>query len=77
MITVSLVDNFRDNLRAAMREKGVSQSALARLTGVQQPTISLILNGKMEPSVTMCETLARAVGMRADLSFLEPTSKAS
>lgn len=77
MLTVSWVDNFRDNLRAAMREKGMSQSALARETGVQQPTISLILSGKMEPSVTMCETLAMAVGLRADLSFIPPAAKAS
>lgn len=74
---MSLVDNFRTNLRAAMSRLGLTQSELARRSGVRIATISDILAGRMEPSVTMCEKIATAAEMRADLSFVEPTAKAS
>lgn len=67
-----LLRNFRDNLREAMDEKGFDQQDLAKASGVHYVTISRILTGKQDPTVTMCEKLANAVGIRADLVFLSP-----
>ena len=67
-----LLANFRDNLRAAMEDHGWDQQDLARESGVHYVTISRILSGKQDPTVTMCERLARTVGLRADLVFVAP-----
>lgn len=72
-----LLANFRDNLRAAMQDRGWDQQDLSRESGVHYVTISRILSGRQDPTVTMCERLARAVGLRADLVFLAPEKIAS
>lgn len=72
-----LLTNFRENLKAAMDDKGFDQQDLARQSGVHYVTISRILSGKQDPTVTVCEKLAAAVGIRADLAFLTPEKIAS
>lgn len=67
-----LLQNFRDNLRDAMQERGLDQQDLAKKSGVHYVTISRILGGKQDPTVTVCERLASAAGIRADLVFLSP-----
>ena len=74
---MSLVDNFRSNLRQAMKERGISQVALAKAADVRIATVCDIFAGRMEPSVEMCEKLAKAAGLRPDASFLLPEAKAS
>ena len=72
-----LQSNFRDNLRSAMEEHGIDQQDLAKLSGVHYVTISRILAGKQDPTLTVCEKLAKAAGIRADLVFLSPEKIAS
>lgn len=67
-----LLENFLDNLRAAMDEKDIDQQDLSRVSGVHYVTISRILTGKQDPTVKVCEKLAKAAGMRPDLAFLTP-----
>lgn len=67
-----LLNNFRENLKSAMDERGMDQQELARQSGVHYVTISRILTGKQDPTVSVCEKLAQAAGIRADLVFLTP-----
>ena len=69
---MAIIDNFVSNLRRACDQSGLSQSRLAELSGVHYVTVSRILNGKISPSVEICERLAKAAGMRADTAFLQP-----
>ncbi len=75
MSTVTLAENFAQNLRETLIRRGVSQSELSRRSGVTNAAISNILSGKMEPSLTMCEKLAAALDIRADLALVEPQKK--
>lgn len=72
-----LIANFRDNLRSAMEERGLDQQELSQKSGVHYVTISRILSGKQDPTVGVCEKLATAAGIRADLVFLTPEKIAS
>jgi transcriptional regulator with XRE-family HTH domain len=77
MNEMPLLDNFRENLKDAMAERDLDQAELSRKSGVHFVTISRILTGKQDPSVGMCEKLAAAAGMRADLAFVAPEKIAS
>lgn len=66
---MSLQDDFMTTLAAMLREKGVSQAELSRRSGVSIPTISKILNRKMEPSLTTCEKLINAMSAELEISF--------
>ena len=49
-------------IRERMDEQGISQSELARRSGIQQPRISDALNGKDEPGARKIARMADAVG---------------
>lgn len=66
-----LADNFRDNLRAALVRSGMTQKDLAVKSGVHEVTISNILTGKAEPSLTICETLAKHAKIKLPEIFSE------
>lgn len=57
-------------LRAARKERGLSQEALALEAGVERNYISLIELGKNSPSVRILFKLCRALSLRPS-SFLE------
>jgi len=67
-----LMENFRENVRAAMEANAITQQELSVRSGVHYVTVSKALSGKMEPSVAICERLAEAAGIRPDTVFLEP-----
>lgn len=55
---------FRENLKKAMAEKGISISELARQIGKSQPGLSKILNGKTaDPSASIVGNIANALGI--------------
>ena len=65
--------SLADNLRRAMKAKGLSESELARRSGVSQPTINGILNSKQSSSRKI-GSIARALGLQVwdlDPSLLE------
>ena len=70
-----LLDNFLVNLRDAMTRQDITGMQLAKASGVHYVTISRILNGRLSPSVDVCERLAKGVGLRPDTVFLEPLEK--
>jgi transcriptional regulator with XRE-family HTH domain len=50
-------------LRFLRLEKGLNQPALTKLSGVTQPTISLIECGRLNPTPDELERLGRALGV--------------
>ena len=79
--SMGIEDRIDDDLVRMMREiskqmeeKGISQSDLAILCGIHQPTLSKYLSGKKEPGVRNLTRMARSVGCFWKLSEL--TSKA-
>jgi transcriptional regulator with XRE-family HTH domain len=56
--------DFRGWLRTAMRERGVSQRALAMRTGVSHSTISRLLSEDRTPSLDTAVAIIRVLGPR-------------
>ena len=54
-----------------LREKsGMSQSQLSKRTGITQPDISRLENGKANPSIATLKKLARAFGKKLQVQFV-------
>jgi quercetin dioxygenase-like cupin family protein/DNA-binding XRE family transcriptional regulator len=53
------------SLRAARRRAGLTMDALAELTGVSQPHLSQMENGRTSPSISTLYRLANALGVTA------------
>ncbi len=72
---MALADNVTYNIRRELRNAKCTQATLAKLAGVRIATISDILNGNMEPSLTICEKIAKALKINASQIFLDPPSE--
>ena len=55
------------NLR---EEFGMSQSQLSAKTGITQPDISKLENGKANPSISILKKLAKAFGKKLHVQFV-------
>jgi transcriptional regulator with XRE-family HTH domain len=55
-------------LKMVMRETGTTQSALARISGVRQPSISQFLSGKVDFSDDQLERLLSCAGYRLEIT---------
>ena len=51
-------------------EAGISQSQLSQQTGITQPDISKLENGKANPSIATLKKVARAFGKRLQIQFV-------
>ncbi|MGN0867943.1 MAG: helix-turn-helix domain-containing protein [Akkermansia sp.] len=60
-------DSFRSRLQDLLDERGWSQSALARATGLSQAVISKYLLGKSEPGARELGQIAEAFGVTMDV----------
>jgi len=58
---------FRENVRAAMSDAGISQAALAETLGTSQAHISKILSGQTQPSLELADRIADGVGVELAL----------
>jgi DNA-binding XRE family transcriptional regulator len=58
-----LCDNFRDNLRTRLDRGDLTVTKLAASAGVHRVTIHKILSGEIEPSLSLCESIAQAAGI--------------
>ena len=59
-------ETFPENLRRLMRERKLSQTALARAADVRQSALSAYLAGEGEPSAAALCRIARALGVTMD-----------
>lgn len=69
---MALLDNFVANLKAACEKSKISQRELSRRSNVHYVTINRILQGNLDPSIQVCEALARAAGMSEEKIFRIP-----
>lgn len=51
-------------------EAGMSQSQLSQKTGITQPDISKLENGKANPSIATLKKVARAFGKKLSVQFV-------
>lgn len=54
---------FREKLRAAMRQRGVTQRELAERAETSYPGINRILQGKQAPTLELADRLADSLGI--------------
>lgn len=62
------MDDQRTILRETMRATGTTQSALARMSGVRQPSISQFLSGTIEMSDAQLDRLLACMGRRLEVT---------
>lgn len=72
MSTLTLTDNFAENVRRELERRQMSQRELARAAGVHYVSICRILSGDTIPSVETCEAVARALDISPEKIFREP-----
>lgn len=68
---------FRERLKAICAIMCISQRELARRAGLTHAHVHGILHGKIEPGLTVCESLAKAVGQDLGEMLSERTVKIS
>ncbi|MER2150276.1 MAG: helix-turn-helix transcriptional regulator [Candidatus Limivicinus sp.] len=56
-------------LKAARAGKDLSQDDLAKLTGVSRQTISAIEKGDYNPTINLCISICKVLGMTLDELF--------
>lgn len=64
-----------NKLKKLMDKNNISQAKLHRLSGVAQSHISSIINGKVNPTVSIAQKLATALGVSIS-ELLEDKAKA-
>lgn len=57
------------NLKAEMARKGISISQMAAVAGVTNGTFYRWMNGKNEPSISVCLTIAEHLNQTVDYLF--------
>lgn len=62
---------FQENLRARRLELGLTQAALAKRIGAQQPYVADLENGERNPTLATLAKLAKALKVPPDF-FLSP-----
>jgi transcriptional regulator with XRE-family HTH domain len=66
-MNVILDQQFREVIKAALAEQGLSRAELARRMNVSHVTVSLYLNGKISPGVGVIEKFCDALGLEPRL----------
>ena len=66
------MDTIRNRVRELREDRGLSQSELARLTGVTRQTIVAIERGDYNPTIKLCVEICKALGKTLDELFWEP-----
>lgn len=59
----SAMQTFIDNINRIRHERGLTQAQFAELVGTKQPSISKILRGEEEVSLSRAEKWAEALGV--------------
>ena len=64
------MDTIRNRVRELREDRGLSQSELARLTGVTRQTIISLESGRYNASLLLAHRIARYFGMTIEAVFL-------
>ncbi len=60
-----------ERMKAARKERGLSQEELAREVGVSRQTVNMIEGGDYNPTLNLCIALCKALGKTLDELFWE------
>ena len=69
---VSEMENLLVNLRTAIRQQELSQSAVAEAVGISRPHLNKLLQGHHVPTFSMCEKLCNYLGYRVAQMIVSP-----
>ena len=69
------IGNLATNVRRLMIHNKLSQQKLAELSGLQQVTISRVLNARHDPAVSVVSTTAEAFETSVDKLLESPPKK--
>ena len=72
---LNLQQHFRDNLASALRTRGMTQSALARLMNISPQTVGDYYHGRKSPGLEVVERFAHALGLNPMDLLTEPASQ--
>lgn len=64
-----MVENIASLIRDKRIAKGISQTKLAEMVGMQQPSIARLESGKITPSLETIERIAKALDLQVQISF--------
>lgn len=60
------INDMKNNIRRLMKEKGITQTALSEMTGIEQPRISSVLNTKSCFTVEQLVQISDALNVSVD-----------
>lgn len=69
---LTVMRSFIGQVKAAMREQGMTQSRLAEITGFDPAGISLTLRGGHSPKIDRMVAIAAALGMDVEVRLAPP-----
>ena len=67
----NFISTYRNRFKLARVENNLTQAELAEKVGVTRQTISLIENGKYNPTLNLCLAIARVLNKTLDELFWE------
>lgn len=65
-------DRIRQEVRALLKKRGLSQQDLADMTGIERPNINAMLNGKIGKMPERWEKVFEALGVEATIAVTSP-----
>ena len=65
---------FRTNVRREADRIGMNHYEIAENAGISHTYLSRVLNGKSDPTLSMCEKIAAALGTSLEALLAEPAS---
>ena len=69
---VSEMENLRANLRTAITQQELSQTAVAEAVGISRPHLNKVLQGHHTPTFSLCERLCNYLGYRVGQMIVSP-----
>jgi transcriptional regulator with XRE-family HTH domain len=68
------IELFRANVRREASRTGMRFQELAARAGIHSTYLSRVLHGKSEPTLSVCEKIAAALGTSLEALLAEPSS---
>jgi transcriptional regulator with XRE-family HTH domain len=69
---VAAADNFRENLSTYIEARGLKKVEIAAAIKSSRSYVDDVLKGNVDPSLSRCEALAKAVGLPLTSLFESP-----
>lgn len=72
MAQLTAMQTFIKNVQRIRLERGLTQGELAQLLGTKQPSVSRVLRGEEDITLSRAEKFAEALGVSLSELILEP-----